>query len=261
MTNRELNSKSFQTKLSRHEINIPKLKRNFFLFVQFYFSLDFGFVAYKSSRQKWFIKLFSFIQCALITGISASKLDGSDFYFYAKICADYFITCLFFSRLSSEISFCEILKNLLAIDKELGVDYRKHDIGIRIIVIYVVLCIWKLVNIFIACYEFEQNFCAFAWNLKSFIHIPILSTDLPYIVTFSAYYSVYCRLRSLTEFVQHSEEDIVTCQYLYKRLIEISEKCKITSAFTVCLMMFGISLIQHIYTLTYNEYFSFSRSA
>lgn len=243
MTNRELNSKSFQAKLSHHKTNIPKLKRNFFLFVQFCFSLDFGFVAYKSSRQKWFFKLFSVIQCALITGISTIMLDGLDFYFYAKICAEYFISCLFFTRLNSEITFCEILKNLLAIDKELGVDYRKHDIGIRIIIIYIVSCISKLLNIFIACYQFKHNFCAFAWDLKSFILIPILSIDLPYIVTYSAYYSVYCRLRSFTEFVRHSEEDIVTCQYLYKILIEISEKCKITSAFTVCLMMLDISLI------------------
>lgn len=237
MANCELNSKSFDTKLSQHKVNIPKVKRHFFLLVQYCCSLDFGFVPYKTSRQKWFFKLLSFIQCAIVVGISTTMLDGLDFYFYQKICFEYFIYCLFFIRLSSKNSFCQILKDLRTVDKELGVNYHRYDTGIHIIIVYIISCIHKFTNLFMSCYYFKNNFCAFALNLKLFILIPIVSIDFPCIVNVSAYYSVYCRLKSLTEYMRNSEVDIVICQYLYKRLIEITGKCKITSAFTVCLLM------------------------
>lgn len=134
MANCELNSKSFDTKLSQHKTIVPKVKRILFLLIQFCFSFDFGFVAYKSSRQKCFFKLFAFMQCSIIVGISMITLDGNDLYFYLKICFEYFICCLFFIRLSSKNSFYQILKDLLAFDKELGVNYHRHDLSIKIII-------------------------------------------------------------------------------------------------------------------------------
>lgn len=237
MTNCELNSKSFHTKLLQHKTIIPKPMRVFFLLIQICFSLDFGFFTYRSPRQKWFLKLVSFMQCVIVVSICITTLGGDDFYFYLKTSVEYFICCLFFIQLKSKNYFYQILKDLLALDKELGVDYHRHNIGILIIIVYIVSCVYRITNSLINCYKFYNTFCALDMSLKLFIQIPILSIDLPYIVNFGAYYSIYCRLKAFTNFVRNSEVDIVTCQYFYKRLIEITEKCQITSAFTVCLMM------------------------
>lgn len=190
MANCELNSKSFYIKHSQHKTNIPRVMRTFFLLIQLCFSLDFGFHTCKSSRQKWLFKVFSFVKCIIVIGISTASLGRSDLYFYIKLCIEYFIYCLFFLQLNSENSFSQILKDLLAFDKELGVDYLRHNIGINIIIFYIASCIYKIITTLINCLKFKSNFCVFEINLKLFNLIPILLVDLPYMVNFAAYYSV-----------------------------------------------------------------------
>lgn len=250
MANCELNSKSFHTKLSNHKTNIPKAMRAFFLLVQFCFSMDYGFVTYKTSRQKLILKLLALIQCIALIGITLTTIEEKLFFIYLKLGLENFAYCLFFILLNTENSFYQIVKDLLAIDRELGVDYHKEKIHVIIIIILIVSNIYRYIFMILQCHVLQD--CSFDINVPQlFMHIPMLSLSLPYIVTFSAYYSVYSRLKMFNEFVRNSEVDIVTCQYLYKRLIEIAEKCKITSDFTVCFDDFKHSRISsHVFLLS-----------
>lgn len=131
------------------------------------------------------------------------------------------------------------------VEKEFdGDDKKQRNLIVIIIVYHITSNIYRLIFISIRCRAFVENNCSFDTNvLKLVSQKPMLSMNLPYIITIRALvYFDWKALRSLQNFA-----DIVTCQCLYKRLIEITEKCKLTIDFTVCLI--NVQRFSHLYLI------------
>lgn len=216
----------------KHNDFVSKKLKLFFYCVQILFSLDFGFVSYKSNRQNFFIKLST-----AFVGLSISVLSFILIIFafvqyefipwFIKDSIQYFVQVCVLLFTPKSASFFSYLKKLHYIDTKLGVDSYSYRLDIKIISACVATSLFKILVSSIYCLFFYVcNKSIYTSNLP--ILIPYISLEYPLITYFFVFDASCFRLIILRKVLKKKRFGAKYFQRLYMLLIDSTEKIKNT---------------------------------
>lgn len=216
--NKEQNSKMEQMR--------SKLNDFFFFFLQVFYSLDFGFFEYTSFKNKLVVNLLSFIQCIFVCIIClfciVYSLEQSMAIASSLTTFDYFLQVLFL-YLNKKDTFFYLQHVLNSIDIELGINksYKKEN---QMFLVYLIAVLCKCILTVIYC-AYSHKYCMKPTFTQIIFFIPLTGFDVPQIIHYFVFYSVYRRMKDFKKYVGESD-NVVKCQYIYKTLINSTEKVK-----------------------------------
>lgn len=203
----------------------------FFWCLQTFFSLDFGFLAYKSIGHKICMKLSTasvavFISVLCFKTLSIAVVDERFLPWIIKDTIQYFIHVFVLLFTPKSTSFYVYLKRLFYIDSKLGIDSNSYRLDIKIISIFIASSLIKILVSSLYCLFFDNCDDAFSTNLPFFA--PYISVDFPLIVFSFVFYASCSRLNTLRNLIKNKRFEPKYFQYLYMLLLDSTERVKNT---------------------------------
>ncbi|CAG9793585.1 unnamed protein product [Diatraea saccharalis] len=233
--------------------SIPKSLRYIFVFFQIIAALDFGFVRVTSGRQKYLLKFLAFMQSSVIvTWICCLVVSNPNFEAVWLISASlkYFIFVVVL--LSTKYSYCDFQNDLCFFDKEINTDSVSYRLDIKMIMslIVVVIClVLKYVFLSKALEAGGGGYLLHFFLFDILYSIVTVSLDFVRVTYFLLFTCSRWRIEKFIKFVNQDNANIVSCQYLYKNIADVTEKAKgnFNLVFIITLMYNTISTTVHIF--------------
>lgn len=189
--------------------------------------MDFGFIRYKSLRQKIFIKLCSTIVYVSITIICITLLtfekpEKTFIYWFARSVIENYAQIIILMFTSKSKSFYSFLQNMHLIDSRISVDPDSDRIHLKIIIMCAVIIFMRISSSFIYVMLFNSKYCT-----QDFIFLlSHLSTDFSVIILYFLFNAVHSRLIVLRNCITNDSFKIKHIRNLYKLLIDSKEIAK-----------------------------------
>lgn len=216
----------------KHNDFMSKKLKMFFYCVQTLFSLDFGFVSYKSNKQKFFIKLstaFVSLSISVLTFILIvfAFVQYEFIPWFIKDTIQYFVQVCVLLFTPKSASFCSYLKHLHYIDTRLGVNSYSYRLDIKIISACIATSLFKILVPTIYCLFFYAcDESIYTSNLPFLI--PYISMEYPLITYFFVFDASCFRLIILRKVLKKKRFGVKYFQRFYMLLIDSTEKIKNT---------------------------------
>lgn len=206
---------------------LPETMKYLFIFFRVVFALNFGFTQFQSSRLKRTDKLLSFIQASVlfVTFTYLFFYSHSNPYstWYFLDVAIYYIFAIIL--LASKNSYHDFQLDLYAFDSEIGMDSSKYKVEHKMFLACFILFIFKC-SLFASYCVYYQNYCNFPVWIMCGYFIAMLGVNIVILSYAFLFQSVHYRMKKFMSFVKNDNTDVVSCHYLYKTLVEVTEKMK-----------------------------------
>lgn len=212
--------------------NISTAMKVIFLTIHILFSLDFGFIQYRSFIQKVFLKSI-FVLKNIILIILSCYLT----YFSANFCTflrnffvllKLFTIVLYLTFCNSEKTFYRLQTDLLSIDTKLSVQNCTYNMELKVFFYILLLLVYKTISIaFYCCYP-KMYACSKILSALLIFMFANLANNVFVIISFFCFYSIYCRLQKLTTSVTKTRSSINAYQLVYQSIIVCAENVKQT---------------------------------
>lgn len=217
--------KELNTSSSRKPTSINALKI-FFIILQSLSSYDFGFIRYKSTRHKLFIKLCLAIFPVLSGFILIYVLFN--YYSYMELCWNLvfiiknylFIITLMVTP--EKNTFRKFLERLMWIDSEINVKYMPDRLEVKIIISSVAVMICKIIlRLAVVNNDLNENI-----YIKISYFLTEVFLEIPLIMFYFIFVATRIRLVSLYKYANDKHFKANFAQTLYKSLLDSVESVK-----------------------------------
>lgn len=204
------------------ESKTPSSNLKIFLIIfQIVFGYDFGFINYRSTRQKIIISI-GFVTLPFVYGIAFILLILPDFNINIVIwylvfvieCYSYIIILLLTSERNT---FKKFLEHLQWIDSELKLENSSNYFDLKIILCCVIALAWK---VWLRIYTSQPFSSIFAQIFYFFVFLPI---RIPLVLLFFIFRATRVRLVALKALINEKPKQ---AQILYKNLVDSVESVR-----------------------------------
>lgn len=220
--------------------------------VHLFMSLDFGFFRHTSSKMQLALKIFSFIKLFLVcTWFTTTILLPRGFYesfwvLYSLI--RYLINVAILVSHQTNKTFCYFYSELQEVEVQPEDDKTwRRRLEIKNVLIILSCITWRVFCVTYFC--LVSHMCL---ELPAAILFMLMNVSVDIIqISFAwIFYSVYCRLKSLSYALAASTErsDFTLYQYIYKSLVDITERHKSAlDAFVSTSLLISIAWLSSFY--------------
>lgn len=206
--------------------------KTIFITIHIIFSLDFGFMRYRSFKLKVLLKSIFLLQSLMLSVtcfyLSLLSLDFSVVVWNALFLTEYCIVVVYLTFRSSQKTFYKLQKDLLSIDSQLGVDKGSYNMEPKVLFYILFSIIYKSIVTTIYCFYTKVRACVQPFPVQMLIMLPIFGINIFIVISFFYLYSVYCRLQNVTIFVLKCRRNVKAYQLIYQSLINSVENVKQT---------------------------------
>lgn len=193
----------------------------FFVILDFFVSLDFGFVKEKRLRIRILLKLFTFAKCMLLILFSIYLITSNKSPLFLIIClAEYITVVLILIYHNKFNTFSAFLKRIYLLDDEMNVNVNLT--ALKMIICFILCVIFRCIVIIVLCFLTES--CTI---LNTLFPIVYQSMVIVSIFVYSVLLNlVYARLKNLKYIIQQSLCTISRGLLLYKYLVDALDEAK-----------------------------------
>lgn len=210
------------------------LKSKYFTLIEIYYKflhiflcLDFGFFEYKSNNRRYFWKSITVIQFLIVYGILRvfDIIPKLFFHIWGHLhfLIYYFLTVFILVLINPNKTFSKFFSDLESIDLMLRTVISSYNLEIQIC--FISICNYGfrvLVNLIYWIWLDKFFAPAFFCTLyESFLHTVLISYSV-------VFYSMNLRLKALGSMLKSNDSDINSLKYIYKTIVELTEKHKTT---------------------------------
>lgn len=200
------------------------------LFLSFHiiFALDFGSLKYQTLKVEIVLKLLLFLKCVIFCVLVWNLLQAHrtdkviwDMVFLSHYCI------IVFSVLCgrSEKSHFKLQKDLLSIDKELNVTTRSYKMEIKMLCFIFYCFLFNATMVLLVGFNDGEECVKNVWGI---IYTMFTSgSQIPIILNFFSFYSVYCRLKKLKWCVINNTFKLKKNLFIYRNICNSLQTIKI----------------------------------
>lgn len=237
----------FNAMLVETKNEIPKYFITFFYCIHAIYSMDFGFISYKSTRHKIVKKIssitmsFFICACGFAMMIAYQKVEKNFKPWVVKCLIENLSHVVILTLTPRSKSFYMFIKNLQMIDAKFGVNFNSYRLYIQIIICCFVSFLTKILAASVFCLFFNDFYCRDFIVPNFMVIIPYMSWDYPLIMFYFVFHGSRLRLVMLRNLIKENKFKPKYFQLLYKLLIECTENAK--KAFDPLVSLFKINNI------------------
>lgn len=234
---------------------IPKKNKLFFIFIQIFFGLDFGYIVYKSKKNKFLVKLTTFLVsvCYGIVIISMLFEIGDNFYLTwgFKFFFEYYLYIFILIFTSDDRTFYFYQIQLQQFDNKVGVPTSSFKLANKMMFYIFFLFSFNVLVIFLY-YGYSDDY-ELQMYLQLLFFIPLLTYDIPIMILFFVYLSMFYRLERLKILIENRKSSIHSLLQHYRFLVDSIEK--VMKSFTYIVSKNSVSVNKFI--ISYFELYFF----
>lgn len=235
-----------------------------YLFTLFHvvLALDFGFIQFKSSRMKKVFKFVTFSQSSILAlvlcyGFMSSSPDAISAWYFLDAFLFYIYTIV---ALKTKDSYYDFQLDLHSFDTEIEADSDSYNAHFALLIWFLAVLTFRICVTLTYCYATDVRYCQFPLLVQWGYNLAMLGLNVVMAIYAFVFHSVYYRIKKFTSYVEKENIDVVSCNYLYKNIAEITERMKKTFDIVVSIHFgyfnnFGIHIAKYL-----NIFFFFSSS-
>lgn len=227
-----------QVKPKYTQNEISTFMKIIFITIQTIFFLDFGFIKCESFQSRVLMKCFFLLQNVLLSVVCYALLytTSSALAWHAIVLIQYCIIVISQMCFSPRKTFYNLQMGLISVDTKLGVDFKSYNMEIKIICFIVATILLKYISATSYCF-ISSTYCIEPIIAAIIYKIPHYGFDIPIIISFFCFYSVYCRLRKISySLLANESQNVKKYQCVYQKLFSCLENVKNTIYVTVCIL-------------------------
>lgn len=189
----------------------------FFILIQILLSLDFGFIEYKTLKQKFLLKLMTFL-VSLCLGIFIVKMlyNMGDYYYInwgLKFLLEYYLYILILIFTPEHRTFRFYQMKLQQFDSKIQVQTSSFKLDNKIMFCFMLLFSLDMITIFLY-YAYSDDY-ELQMYLQYIFYIPLRSYNLPLIIFYFVYLSMLYRLKQLNVYIESRKSSVLSTLRLY----------------------------------------------
>lgn len=197
----------------------------FFKILHVLCSLDFGFFEHDSKKKRYFWKVATIMNAIFVMCLTVMFFDdpyGDDLIFWvAFYYCHYFVNVLTLIFVSPKKTFCQLHRDLQAIDKELQTSSVSFQIEKKIIALIVFEFANSLItNKLYALSNEEAPSFIFFWL--------VMITNIVHLCSAFVFHSIFRRLNYFSATLKTNSRDNLSMQHIYKSIVDLTELHKST---------------------------------